>query len=292
MKVVSGLLRIPQWIKNSFLFIPIFFAGELFSPDKLLNVLLGAISFSLVASSIYILNDIRDIESDKKHPEKKFRPIPAGKVTVPVATFVMILCALAGFGLSWFLNPYFTYILLSYFILNLAYSMGLKRISILDLMIVATGFVLRVLAGGVVADVPISHWLIIMIFLLSLFIVLAKRRDDILEFNKSGVALRSSIENYNLDFIHSLLTMLSGIIVVSYLMYTISPEISERFGTDHLYFTTVFVIAGVFRYIQITLVENKSGSPTRILYTDRFLHVTLAGWVVSFFMIIYFLKAV
>ncbi len=284
MKVVSGLLRIPQWIKNSFLFIPIFFAGELFSPDKLLNVLLGAISFSLVASSIYILNDIRDIESDKKHPEKKFRPIPAGKVTVPVATFVMILCALAGFGLSWFLNPYF--------ILNLAYSMGLKRISILDLMIVATGFVLRVLAGGVVADVPISHWLIIMIFLLSLFIVLAKRRDDILEFNKSGVALRSSIENYNLDFIHSLLTMLSGIIVVSYLMYTISPEISERFGTDHLYFTTVFVIAGVFRYIQITLVENKSGSPTRILYTDRFLHVTLAGWVVSFFMIIYFLKAV
>lgn len=291
MKVLSGLLRIPQWIKNSFLFIPIFFAGDLFATDKLVIIFIGALSFSLVASAIYILNDLRDIESDKKHPEKKFRPIPSGEVTVTMATVVLIVCALIGFGITWFLDINFLFILLGYFLLNLAYSFGLKKISILDLLIVASGFVLRVLGGGVLAEVPVSHWLIIMIFLLSLVLVLAKRRDDILEFNKSGVALRSSIENYNLDFIHSILTMLSGIIVVAYLMYTISPEISKQFGTDHLYLTTVFVIAGVTRYIQITLVENKSGSPTKILYTDRFLHITLAGWVASFFLIIYFFKA-
>ncbi len=291
MKTVSGLLRIPQWIKNSFLFIPIFFAGELFDTAKLLAVIYGFVSFSLVASSIYILNDIRDVESDRKHPEKKFRPIAAGKVKISVAWVVMIICAVAGFGIAWWLSAYFAYILTGYFVMNLAYSSGLKKVAIVDLLIVATGFVLRVLSGGFAADVYISHWLIMMIFLLSLFIVLAKRRDDILEYNKSGIALRSSIQNYNLDFIQSVLTMLSGIIVVSYLMYTISPEVSEKFGTDHLYFTTIFVIAGVMRYIQITLVENKSGSPTRILYTDRFLHFTLAGWVLSFFLIIYFMKA-
>ncbi len=256
------------------------------------HVIGGFVAYSLVASAIYILNDVRDVESDRKHPEKKFRPIAAGKVDVKVAWVVMFVCAIVGFGLSWFLNPLFTYILSAYFVLNIAYSLGLKRVAILDLLIVATGFVLRVIAGGIVADVFISHWLIIMIFLLSLFIVLAKRRDDILEYNKSGVSLRSSVQKYNLDFIHSILTMLSGIIIVSYLMYTISPEVSLKFGTEHLYFTTIFVIAGVMRYIQITLVENRSGSPTRILYNDKFIHVTLAGWVASFLLIIYFVKTV
>ncbi len=291
MKTISGLLRVPQWIKNSFLFIPLFFAGELFDTQKLTQVLIAFMSFCLVASSIYILNDMRDADSDRKHPEKKFRPIAAGKVSVQVAWVVMLICGITGFSLAWWLDEAFTIILAVYFVLNFTYSLGLKRVAILDLMIVATGFVLRVIAGGLAADVYLSHWLISMIFLLSLFIVLAKRRDDILEYNRSGIALRSSVQNYNLDFIHSILTMLSGIIVVAYLMYTISPEVGERFGTEHLYFTTVFVIAGVMRYIQITMVENKSGSPTRILYTDRFIHVTLAGWIASFFLIIYYLKA-
>lgn len=290
MNTVTGLLRIPQWIKNSFLFIPLFFAGELFDTDKLIQVVIAFASFSLVASAIYILNDIRDVESDRRHPEKKFRPIAAGKVRVSVAWIVMLLCGVTGFSIAFWLNQEFAWILTAYFLMNLAYSFGLKRVAILDLMIVATGFVFRVIAGGLAAEVFISHWLISMIFLLSLFIVLAKRRDDILEYNRSGVALRTSIENYNLDFIMSVLTMLSGIIIVAYLMYTLSPEVTVRFGTDHLYFTTVFVIAGVMRYIQITLVENKSGSPTRILYSDRFIHVTLLGWIASFFLIIYYLK--
>lgn len=290
MKTLVGLIRLKQWIKNLFLFIPLFFAGEFFEWNKLVLVAMGFVSFSFIASTIYIINDINDITSDRLHPEKSKRPIPAGKISITNALLVMLFLAIAGFLIAWLVSPNFMYIVLTYFIFNLSYSFGLKRIAILDLMIVATGFVLRVIGGGIIANVYISHWLIIMVYLLSLFIVLAKRRDDILEFQKSGVALRKSIMNYNLEFVNSILTMLSGIIIVSYLMYTISDDVSERFNTDFLYFTTIFVIAGIMRYIQITLVENKSGSPTSILYSDRFIHFTLAGWIISFFVIIYVLK--
>ncbi|MCA6078771.1 decaprenyl-phosphate phosphoribosyltransferase [Fulvivirga sedimenti] len=289
-KTLFGLLRVHQWIKNLFLFIPLFFAGQFFNLDKLVDVSIGFICFSLAASFIYILNDIRDIEQDKLHPEKKYRPIPAGKVSVGVALSIGIILLIASVVIAWRLNELFTYILISYIILNLSYSLGLKKISILDLIIVATGFVLRVLAGGFVAEVPVSHWLIVMIYLLALFLVLAKRRDDILEYQQSGVMLRKNIQNYNLEFIHSILTLLSAVITVSYIMYTISDDVSEQFDTNYLYLTSVFVIAGIMRYIQITMVENKSGSPTRVLYTDRFLHITLAGWIVSFFLIIYAFK--
>ena len=290
LKTISGLLRAHQWVKNLFLFIPVFFAGKFFNWPVVQDVILGFVCFSLAASFIYILNDVRDIEQDRLHPEKKFRPIPAGKVSVPVALTLGIAMLIGSLLLAWYLDSVFTYVLLSYVVLNLAYSLGLKKIAILDLIIVATGFVLRVLAGGFVAHVPVSHWLVIMIYLLALFLVLAKRRDDILEYQQSGVILRKNIQNYNLDFIHSVLTMLSAIIIVSYVMYTISDDVSDQFDTNYLYLTSVFVIAGMMRYIQITMVENKSGSPVRVLYSDRFIHITLIGWIISFFLIIYAFK--
>jgi 4-hydroxybenzoate polyprenyltransferase len=289
-KTISGLLRAHQWVKNLFLFIPVFFAGEFFNVEILEKVGLGFVCFSMAASFIYILNDVRDIEQDRLHPEKKYRPIPAGKVKVPVALVLGITLLISALVIGWFLDEIFAYVLLSYVIINLSYSLGLKKIAILDLIIVATGFVLRVLAGGFVADVPVSQWLVIMIYLLALFLVLAKRRDDILEYENSGVLLRKNILNYNLEFVHSVLTMLSAIIIVSYIMYTISDDVSDQFDTRYLYLTSVFVIAGIMRYIQITMVENKSGSPTRVLYNDRFIHITLVGWIVSFFLIIYAFK--
>ncbi len=289
-KTIFGLLRVHQWIKNLFLFIPLFFAGQFFNLERLEDVGVGFLCFSLAASFVYILNDIRDVEQDKLHPEKKFRPIPAGKVSVGLALVIGIVLLIVSIALAWNLNHTFSYILIVYIILNLSYSLGLKKVAILDLMIVAAGFVLRVLAGGFVADVPVSHWLIVMVYLLALFLVLAKRRDDILEYQNSGVLLRKNIQNYNLDFIHSILTLLSAVITVSYIMYTISDDVSDQFDTNYLYLTSVFVIAGIMRYIQITMVENKSGSPTRVLYTDKFLHVTLAFWILSFFLIIYAFK--
>ena len=287
---ILKLIRVKQWVKNGFLFIPIFFAGQIFNVEKLIMVLAGFAIYSMCASAVYVLNDIRDVEADRVHPEKRKRPLASGAVSITTGYILYVVLLIGSLALSYIININFFFIVVTYMVLNVAYSMGLKRISILDLMIVSIGFVLRVIAGGVVADVPISHWLIIMTFLLSLFIVLAKRRDDLVEFAQSGKVLRESSQKYNLDFIHSILTMLSAILVTAYIIYTLSDGIREQFSTDHLYITSIFVIAGIMRYIQITLVENRSGFPTSILYKDRFIHVTLLGWILSFYLIIYVLK--
>ncbi len=280
-------MRVKQWVKNTLMFIPIFFAGEIFDVNRLVSLSLSFLAFSMVASSIYIFNDIRDVRLDRLHPEKSKRPIASGAIRESTGYFLATGLSIAGLVSSYYINQDFVVVLACYFVLNIGYSWGLKNIAILDLLIVSSGFVLRIISGGFVANVEVSHWLILMVYLLALFIVLAKRRDDIIEFNLSGKIVRTSSQNYNLDFIHSILTMLSAILVVSYLMYTLSQDVIDRFNSKYLYLTSVFVIAGVMRYIQITMVENKSGSPTNIFYTDRFLHFTLVGWLLSFFTIIY-----
>lgn len=287
---IIKLIRVKHWVKNTFLFIPIFFAGAIFNEEKLFLVLIGFGIYCFTASAVYILNDIKDVEMDRIHPEKSKRPIASGAVSLPVAYVLFITFLTISLVSSFLIDKNFFYIIVAYLVINLGYSFGLKRISILDLMLVSVGFVLRVIAGGVVANVEVSHWLLIMIFLLSLFIVLAKRRDDLVESKISGRVLRESSQNYNLDFIHSILTMISAVVITAYLMYTLSDEIQRQFSTEHLYLTSIFVVAGIMRYIQITIVENKSGYPTRILYNDRFIHVTLLGWALSFFLIIYVLK--
>lgn len=282
------LLRLKDWAKNTFLFIPVFFAGELFKFSHLEDLIIGFFSFSFVASAIYILNDYRDIEADKKHPTKNKRPLASGEVSTKTAGVTFCFLLLAGLAFAFILDRIFFGILLTYFIVNIFYSLGLKKISILDIFIVASGFLFRVIGGGVLADVHISQWLIIMVFLLAVFLGLAKRRDDILMFVNSGRLMRESTKNYNLEFANASLTMLSAVIIVSYLMYTISEEVIERFHNDYIYGTSIFVIAGIMRYLQITLVENNSGSPTKLLYSDLFLKITLLGWIVSFYIIIYF----
>ena len=280
------LLRPEQWAKNLFLFIPAFFAGELLAPYMLARLFIAFVCFSSVASAIYILNDYRDIESDREHPEKRHRPLAAGEVAPAVALVVMILLAVGGLGGALWLDMGFFAVLVFYAAMNVGYSFGLKNISLLDIMMIAFGFLLRTVAGGLVAAVPISQWLVIMIFLLALFLALAKRRDDLLVGESSGRVMRKSVKNYNLDYVNACLTMLAGIIIVSYLMYTISDEVVSRLG-DHLYFTSVFVIAGMMRYLQIALVENNSGSPTKLLYSDLFIKLTLLAWITSFFVMIY-----
>ena len=281
------LVRANQWVKNTFLFIPIFFAGELFELSKLFHVFIGFISFCFASSLIYIVNDIRDVEFDKLHPEKSKRPIASGIISKSRAITISVVLGILSILSSYGLERNFLIVLIIYILINLFYSFGLKRISILDILIVASGFVLRAIGGGFLADVPISQWLVIMIFLLSLFLVIAKRREDILEFLESGKIVRKSVEKYNLEFINSVLTMLCGVIIVSYIMYSISPQVAGQFDASYLYLTSVFVIAGLTRYLQITFVENKSGSPVKVLYSDRFIHITLVLWIISFFIILY-----
>lgn len=281
------LIRIKEWIKNLFLFIPIFFAGNLFDFVQLLKIGIGALAFSFVASGIYILNDYKDVELDRLHPKKKLRPLASGAVKKEMALALMICLMVAGLVMSFLINVNFFYLLLVYFILNIFYSNGLKNIAILDLFIVAFGFSLRVYSGGVIADVPVTHWLSIMILLLALFLITAKRRDDLVIHSATGEVVRKSSQAYNLEFINSCLTLLSAVIIVAYIMYTLSPEVTQRFESDYLFSTTIFVIAGIMRYLQITFVEGDSGSPTSVLYKDKFIMATVLGWVITFYVIIY-----
>lgn len=281
------LLRPAHWAKNAFLFIPLFFAGEIFNVAKVLDLLLAFMAFSITASSIYIINDYQDIEADRKHPVKCKRPLASGEISRPVGLAMFLLCIAIGGGLAWLVSPKFAFVVGIYFVMNLLYSFGLKHISILDIIILAIGFVLRVKAGGIAGGIAISEWLMVMIFLLALFMAIAKRRDDVLIRLESGQEMRKAAKGYNPDFLNVMLSLVSAVIIVCYLMYTMAPETQVRFHTYRLYYTTLFVIGGLLRYLQITYVENNTGSPTKILYKDRFIQLTILLWVLSFYVLIY-----
>ena len=228
-----------------------------------------------------------DIEADKKHPVKSGRPLASGAVSKKSAITLFIICVILGITVAALIKVKFLFVLMLYFVMNLGYSLGLKNISVLDIVLVAMGFVLRIKAGGVIAMIGISQWLMIMVFLLAMFMAIAKRRDDVLIKLNSGQDMRKAIKGYNLEFLNVMLSLFTAIIIIAYLMYTISPEVMERWNTYRLYYTALFVIVGLMRYLQITFIENNTGSPTDLLYKDKFLQVTLVLWIVSFYLIIY-----
>ena len=283
------LLRPKDWAKNLFLFIPSFFAAKIFDQNALAWLALGFLSFAFMASCIYILNDYRDIEDDRKHPVKRSRPLASGKVKKSTGLVIALLLFVGSVVMGIFVDStlQFLFVLGIYFTLNVSYSLGFKNIAILDILILAAGFVLRVKGGAVIAKVDTSEWLIIMTYLLALFLSIAKRRDDMLLKMETGADMRKSISGYNLDFLNTMLALFSSIIIVAYIMYTVSGQTYIRLKTHRLYYTSVFVIAGILRYLQITFVMKKSGSPTEILYKDRFIQCTLILWVLSFFFILY-----
>lgn len=281
------LLRPKEWIKNTFLFIPLFFAGEFSHLNKIIDLCIGFVSFSLVASAIYIINDYRDIESDKSHPTKCLRPLAAGTIPKITALCIMFVILSVGFYIAYTLKAKFLFLLSLYFLVNLFYSFGLKNISILDILIVSSGFVFRIKSGGAITSINVTTWLVIMVFLLALFMSIAKRRDDVLIKLQSGIDIRKAIKGYNLEFLNFSLILITSVTLVAYLMYTVSPEVLLRHNNYRLYYTCIFVIAGIMRYLQLTFVENSTASPTRILYKDRFIQLTILLWIISFCFIIY-----
>ncbi|MCR8560061.1 decaprenyl-phosphate phosphoribosyltransferase [Mucilaginibacter sp. BJC16-A38] len=291
MKYYIKLLRPKDWAKNLFLFVPPFFAKHIFTFSKIELLLAGFVAFSCVASSIYIINDYRDIEDDRKHPKKSQRPLASGKVKPSHAIIICIALVLAGCGFAYLANPglEFLFVLGAYFIVNLAYSFGLKNIPILDMLILASGFVFRVKSGAIIAQVDSSEWLIIMTFLLALFMAIGKRRDDLILKEASGTEMRKSVKGYNLEYLNTMLGLFSAIIIVAYISYTQSPKTINRLGTYRLYYSSVFVIAGIMRYMQVVFVMKNAGSPTDILYKDRFIQVTILLWIISVYIILYLL---
>jgi len=286
LNTLAGLLRIEHWVKNLFLFIPAFFAARLHEPAVFFRVSLGFLAFSLVASGVYILNDLVDAPQDRLHPDKKNRPIASGAVTPRQAIVVLVLVLGGGVALASYLGLNVLALCLLYFTVNLFYSFSLKQIAIVDITTIAVGFLLRVFAGGAAAGVEVSQWLLVMTFLLALILGLAKRRGEFLVAQDSAV-FRKALEGYNLPFLDMSMVVCSTVSIVAYLMYCFSPEVEVRIGSDKIYYTAVFVVIGVLRYLQLTLVYNKTESPTRALLRDGFLQLVLLGWVGAFVWLLY-----
>jgi decaprenyl-phosphate phosphoribosyltransferase len=284
------LLRLSHYTKNLFIFAPLFFSGRLFEQGLLDNCVLGFFLFSLCASSIYIINDLQDAPFDRLHLSKKKRPLASGAVSRGEALFLFVLLGGGSLLGAFLMHQQFFWVLLVYFSMNLLYTFWLKKVSLIDIIVISAGFILRVAAGGILTGIVVSHWLFVMTFLLSLFLALAKRRDDLIILRDTGQQMRKSLHGYNLEFISSALSILSAVLIVSYIDYVTSAEVMARFYGKHAYVSLVFVVTGLLRYLQITLVESKSGSPTRLLLNDRFLQVTITLWMAYFAGIIYLLK--
>jgi decaprenyl-phosphate phosphoribosyltransferase len=281
-----SLLRPHQWIKNAFVAAPLFFTPQALSWANLLNVAFGVACFSAAASAIYILNDWCDREVDRKHPTKRLRPLAAGTITPARAVAVAVVLLLASAAVSLVYLPRgFCIVLALYVVQNVAYNFWLKQVSILDVLCIAIGFVLRIYAGGQLIGIIPTVWIVACTLLLALFLAFAKRRDDLV----LGVddEHRLSLTGYNLPFIDASLAIVLAALVVSYLLYTTQPENMARLHSDKLFLTAPFVIAGVLRYLQVTLVEHRSGSPTRLALTDPFLLLAILGWIATFAVLIY-----
>ena len=291
MKNIVILLRPQQWLKNGFIFIPLFFDHKLMDWYCLCSAILAFFAYSFAASAIYCLNDLIDVEADRKHPKKCKRPIAAGVISKAQALLLVALCLGVAFAIASMLDSYAQWkvmgILGVYIVMNIAYCLKLKQMAIVDVFIIAVGFVLRIFVGGFATGVVLSQWIVLMTFLLALFLAFAKRRDDVVIYEDTGVLARKNVNRYNLPFMNQVIGVVSSITMVCYIMYTVDPEVIARMGSRYVYLTSVFVLAGIIRYLQLTIVDVKSGSPTKVLMKDRFVQCSIIGWIISFVLIIY-----
>ncbi len=287
LKAYLTLARPHQYLKNGFIFFPLFFGHRLFDLQALGLAFSAFLAFCAAASSVYVFNDICDREADRRHPVKKLRPLASGTIELGGAVcFLVLLLSLSLLIYLLWLPRNFIIILGSYLVLNLAYSWKLKHLAILDVVCIGLGFVLRIFAGGAAVNIWPSHWLVMMTFLLALFLALAKRRDDLL-LAACGNKTRRCLDGYSLEFVSLSMGIMAAVIIVSYTLYTVSPEVMIKHQANELYLTTLWVIIGLLRYLQVTFVFQKSGSPTLILIKDLFLQIVLLLWIGSFYLLLY-----
>jgi 4-hydroxybenzoate polyprenyltransferase len=280
-------------VKNLFIFLPVFFGQQFTNPTTLLQSLVAFVAFCFAASAVYCFNDIIDVDDDRRHPVKCQRPIASGAVNISTAYLFMVILIALSASVPMLLNGEALYrtmlVIAIYIVMEFAYCTYLKRYAIIDICILSMGFVLRILAGGTATGIIISHWLVMMTFLLTLFLGIAKRRDDVIRMEATGIAPRHNTKRYNLVFVNEALTITAAVMLVCYIMYTVSPEVTENFGSQYVYLTTIFVVMGLLRYIQLAVVDGKTGDPTKVLLHDRFTQCVLVGWSLSFILIIYIL---
>jgi 4-hydroxybenzoate polyprenyltransferase len=282
-------MRPHHWIKNLFVFAPLFFSGQFTDPRKIATAFLVFIAFSIISSSIYVFNDVADRESDRNHPSKCKRPIASG--SLPVFTAIIVGSCFVVLTISVLIltvSLKVTIIFIFYFFFNIAYSFFLKNIVIVDVFCVSFGFVLRVLAGGLAVNVVPSSWLIIATFLLSLFLALGKRRHELVLLNNSSDNHRPVLYHYTPRLVDQLISVVTPVTLITYLLYTLDADTIARFNSKMLFSTGIFVIFGIFRYLYLIHRKDLGGSPTRLVLKDLPLLVAILGWILTFSLIVYF----
>jgi len=278
-------MRPRQWTKNVILFAALVFSQNLFHGQSFLRVLEAFILFTLVSGSVYIFNDLIDIEKDRCHPKKSQRPLASGKLKPTSAIIASTLIGITSLVFSFLLNIRFGMVVLSYLILQLAYTFSLKHIIILDVFSVAMGFVLRVLAGAVVIDVPISMWLLVCTMLLALFLSFCKRRHELINLEAEAVNHRKSLKEYSPYLLDQMIAVVTASTLISYALYTMSTETVQKFGTTNLKYTIPLVLFGIFRYLYLIHQKDEGGNPESIILKDKplifniFLYVIIVGLI-------------
>jgi 4-hydroxybenzoate polyprenyltransferase len=281
------LLRPTQWSKNTVLFAALIFSKHLFVASDVAIVVAAFLCFCCVASGAYVMNDIRDCERDRQHPLKSRRPLPSGRVSRAAAIAVALPLMATGLAGAFALGVGFGVLTAVYLALQAAYTFAFKDMVILDVMSIATGFVLRAVAGGVVIAVPVSPWLIICTFLLALFLGFSKRRHEIVLLDDRATEHRASLRDYSPYFLDQMIAVVTASTVVAYAIYTVSPEVREKLGTDRLYLTIPFVLYGIFRYLYLVHQREEGGNPTQLLLTDQPLLADVVLWILTASLLLY-----
>lgn len=280
MRDILQLLRVHQYLKNLFVFVPAFFSANLFAGDYFERSASAFLIFSMVASAVYILNDIADRERDKAHPTKRNRPIASGAISAQKAAVIAGMLFILSISQAFALGTPFVLLMLFYVAINLVYSYFLKHLAIYDIMIIAVGFVIRLYAGALATGLPVTNWVVIIVFLLALFLALSKRKHDCHIYETTGKKMRPSMEGYNVIFLNAAMAISGALTIMTYILYTI--DISNRGGSEYLYATVFFVVFGIFRYLQISFVENGGGEPTKTIVRDPHIIGAMGLFVTTF----------
>jgi 4-hydroxybenzoate polyprenyltransferase len=282
------ILRPSQWLKNVFIFAPLIFAKHLFDLPYIQREIFAFLGFCLVSSIIYIVNDIFDREADRLHPVKRNRPYASGVIGIPAIIIILVVLIALTIFLIPFLHLYFWYTVIIYAFLNFTYSFGLKRIVLIDIFIVAAGFMLRVFAGVFAIEVEISSWLILCTLFISVFLAVSKRRGElILSSTSESFNSRPVLKQYDLAFIDQIMTIAASGVAISYALYTVADRTVSIFKTENLIFTTVFVLFGIFRYILLVRNKKTEDNPMRLLLSDPPMVVNIFIWFIVCIIIIY-----
>jgi 4-hydroxybenzoate polyprenyltransferase len=295
------LIRVHQWIKNIFVFVPLLFSLNLFAEKYFITAFFAFLVFCLASSAIYVVNDLVDIESDRAHPTKKNRPLPSGEISKQNAVVISSLLLVIVFWLMMYFNYQFILLTVAFVLLNVLYSFWFKNVVLLDVFSIAAGFSLRVLAGAFVIQVPVSSWLLLTTMFISLFLGVMKRRSELVlvseRFNnyqlsagqneKPETQSRKVLAEYSLNFADQIATVAAAGVIICYALYSVAPRTVSAFQTERLIYTTPFVVFGIFRYMYLEYMSRKGENTTRILATDFPMIADVIIYIVTTIMIIY-----